>query len=43
MKYVKNLGISIKKILIFTLDNNGLIYFQEKYKKGKTLNSNLKG
>ncbi len=43
MKYVKNLGIPIKKILIFTLDNNGLIYFQEKYKKGKTLNSNLKG
>ncbi len=43
MKYIKNLGISIKNILIFTLDNNGLIYLQEKYKKGKTINSNLKG
>ena len=43
MKYIKNLGISNKNILIFTLDNNGLIYLQEKYKKGKTINSNLKG
>ena len=43
MKYIKNLGISIKNILIFTLDNNGLVYLQEKYKKGKTINSNLKG
>ena len=43
LKYIKNLGISIKNILIFTLDNNGLIYLQEKYKKGKTINSNLKG
>ena len=43
MIYIKNLGISIKNIQIFTLDNNGLIYLQEKYKKGKTINSNLKG
>ena len=43
MKFVNSLHISIKKILILTLDNNGLVYFQEKYKKGKTINSNLKG
>lgn len=43
LKFIENLNVSIKKILIFTLDNNGLVYFQEMYKKGKTINSNLKG
>ena len=35
--------LNIKNILIFTLDNNGVIYLQEKYKKGKTFLSELKG
>ena len=43
MDFVKSLNVSIKKILILTLDNNGLVYFQEMYKKGQTINSKLKG
>ena len=42
-EFLKNLNIKIKNILIFTLDNNGLVYVQEKYKKGQTINTNLKG
>ena len=43
IEFVDKLNIKIKDILLFTLDNNGLIYIQEKYKKGKTIESELKG
>ena len=43
VEYIKSLNISKKNILILTLDNNGIIYLQERYKKSKVINSNLKG
>ena len=43
VEYIKSLNISKKNILILTLDNNGIIYLQERYKKSKAINSNLKG
>lgn len=42
-EFLNKQKINIKKILIFTLDNNGIIYLQEKYKKGQTFLSELKG
>lgn len=43
MDFIEKLGIKTKKILIFTLDNNGKVYFQEMHKRAKILNTNLKG
>ena len=42
IQFINKLNIEIKKILILTLDNNGIIYLQEMYKKGKSIKSNLK-
>ena len=43
MKYINSLNIKIKKILIFTLDNNGQVYIQEMHKRGETIQTELKG
>ena len=43
LNYIKKLEVNIKKILIFTLDNNGKVYMQEKNKKGQTIQTKLKG
>ena len=42
-EFLQQNKFKIKNILIFTLDNNGLVYIQEKYKKGQVINTNLKG
>lgn len=43
LEFLKKMKIEIKNILIFTLDNNGVVYIQEKYKPCQTIESNLKG
>ena len=43
LDYIKSLNLKIKNILIFTLDSNGLVYLQEKYKQCKSIETNLKG
>lgn len=40
--FLKKENINIKKILIFTIDNNGVVYLQEMYKKGQTIQTELK-
>ena len=42
LDYIQKLNIEVKKLLVFTLDKDGNVFFQVKNKKSQTLKTNLK-
>mgnify|MGYP001625158566 CR=1 FL=1 len=42
LNYIQKLKLKIKNLLIFTLDNNGIVYYQEMNKRAQTIQTNLK-
>ncbi len=43
LDYIKELKLNVKKTLVFTLDNNGIVYLQEMHKRGQAIQTKLKG
>ena len=42
LNYIQKLKLKRKNLLIFTLDNNGIVYYQEMNKRAQTIQTNLK-